>query len=510
MYPLSSFFFRLCLLFALIPHFLLAQATSHLSILGDTNPDHDISTYQSFVFKDNLYFATVHTIPNQQYTVISKLNALENDLEGVFNINLMRAAIHKDFMILSGFEGIYDNTLKTFLTRDGATKQEVNLSGHAISNYIEAGNKLYFGGEGVINVSDGTLEGTYSLSARNTNSFVRVQEFQVLGSVVYFIATDLMGRWGLYKVVGNQYEFVFSAHKSIVKDNSLYVASGSIPYYLTKINEDSKSIYDFKMIPIESDGIVYDSWSYFSQFAIVNDKLIIAARLPYQNEKLFVLNDDVFRDFYILPNEFLLSSDAYFLGVVNNKLIFHNRKSETDSTPCLWVSDGTTQGTKILREDLSFGSNPGSSLYPVHSRLNINFSDRLFFNGKTNSSGLEIFYTDGTTQGTKLLKEVREGSEDSFPADLVFYKGNLYFEGVSNWGVKKIFKYKIECQSEVKVNDYSALENVQSERRIISSTKIETSSTHYRTNQSILLQPGFTVGEGKVFETHLNAGCIFK
>ncbi|MFM9960123.1 MAG: ELWxxDGT repeat protein [Planctomycetaceae bacterium] len=89
----------------------------------------------------------------------------------------------------------------------------------------------------------------------------------------------------------------------------------------------------------------------------------------------------------------------------------------------LWKSDGTEEGTVLVKEvSVGFISFGPEFLTVVN--------DTLFFIGEDAEAGYELFISDGTTEGTELLKDIRplslEGN-DSFAENLTNVNGRLYF-----------------------------------------------------------------------------------
>lgn len=73
----------------------------------------------------------------------------------------------------------------------------------------------------------------------------------------------------------------------------------------------------------------------------------------------------------------------------------------------LWVSDGTPQGTRLLKNIRADGGSEGAHL----RRL----GDELLFSAKTEHEGYEPWITDGTLFGTRLLADISRGPYSSFP-----------------------------------------------------------------------------------------------
>ena len=86
----------------------------------------------------------------------------------------------------------------------------------------------------------------------------------------------------------------------------------------------------------------------------------------------------------------------------------------------LWVSDGTRAGTQHLGTGL---------LSPTHLMA---LDDQVVFSARTEEIGQELWRTDGTPQGTGLVKDLAFDPGSSDPAELTVWKGRLYFAATSN------------------------------------------------------------------------------
>ena len=83
-------------------------------------------------------------------------------------------------------------------------------------------------------------------------------------------------------------------------------------------------------------------------------------------------------------------------------------------------SDGTEAGTFRLK-DIRVGSD---SSYPAQiTRVN----STVFFNANDGATGWELWKTDGTEAGTVLVKDIQPGSGSGAPSSLTNFNGYLYF-----------------------------------------------------------------------------------
>lgn len=86
----------------------------------------------------------------------------------------------------------------------------------------------------------------------------------------------------------------------------------------------------------------------------------------------------------------------------------------------LWMSNGSQNGTQLVKDIRTgtLGSNPGSM---------IAYGNVLLFSADDGINGIELWRTDGTTAGTFLLKDIYTGSGGSFPSNFILLNGNIYF-----------------------------------------------------------------------------------
>jgi len=112
------------------------------------------------------------------------------------------------------------------------------------------------------------------------------------------------------------------------------------------------------------------------------------------------------------------SSSPWNVTNLFGKLLFtaYDGSSGTE----LWISDGTSAGTKLLK-DIRPGTSSGSPYY--FARL----GNRVFFRANDGSSGYELWVTDGTPAGTQLFLDIRPGSSSSSPAGLARIGDKIYF-----------------------------------------------------------------------------------
>ncbi len=113
--------------------------------------------------------------------------------------------------------------------------------------------------------------------------------------------------------------------------------------------------------------------------------------------------------------------DVRKLHDVDGLLLFSGIESGDEE---LWRSDGTPAGTVRVKDIRPgpLGSHPASS--DGSSGV---FGAELFFQADDGVSGVELWKSDGTEDGTVLVKDVRPGPDSSFPEEIMASGGRLFF-----------------------------------------------------------------------------------
>jgi ELWxxDGT repeat protein len=107
------------------------------------------------------------------------------------------------------------------------------------------------------------------------------------------------------------------------------------------------------------------------------------------------------------------SGYPYGFTALGDKLLF---RAQNEAGFELWVTDGTADGTTMLK-DIYVGADQygyGNSSYPAGFTL---LGDRALFQARS-EAGTELWVTDGTAQGTMMLKDIFPGSGESYPVEL--------------------------------------------------------------------------------------------
>lgn len=91
----------------------------------------------------------------------------------------------------------------------------------------------------------------------------------------------------------------------------------------------------------------------------------------------------------------------------------------------LWRSDGTVAGTFLLA-DLCPGLCGAEAFGSVYGRMAV-VGERVFFTADDGVHGTELWVTDGTARGARMVRDIRRGPLSSRPSALGSFEGQLYF-----------------------------------------------------------------------------------
>ena len=125
------------------------------------------------------------------------------------------------------------------------------------------------------------------------------------------------------------------------------------------------------------------------------------------------------------------SQPSNFANVGSNLAVFSATDSNNDRE--LWITDGTTSGTKLLTNiyqgySATASGTTANSSYP--SSITSIGNGRAVFSATNDINGSELWTTDGTNSGTKLLVDVLPGKTGSNPTDITYIgAGRVLFAG---------------------------------------------------------------------------------
>lgn len=102
--------------------------------------------------------------------------------------------------------------------------------------------------------------------------------------------------------------------------------------------------------------------------------------------------------------------------IFKDKLVFQGKYKDNLG---LYITDGTDEGTTLIKNFKDI-------------KNFIVFGDKIIFSANDGTSGVELWITDGTVDGTKLLKDIYSGSNSSYPNYFTEFENKIYFSASVN------------------------------------------------------------------------------
>ncbi|MGD1920167.1 MAG: ELWxxDGT repeat protein, partial [Pleurocapsa sp.] len=119
----------------------------------------------------------------------------------------------------------------------------------------------------------------------------------------------------------------------------------------------------------------------------------------------------------------------------------------------LWVSDGRSGGTQLVKDIF-----PGSSSYGYGYGSNpsnfTEFNNKLYFTANDGETGIELWVSDGTSEGTRLVEDIFPGNSSygyaysSSPISLTEFNGELYFSADDGEIGRELYKLTFDGEGE--------------------------------------------------------------
>lgn len=298
---------------------------------------------------------------------------------------------------------------------------------------VDYGNAIYllvkYNNSVMLWKSDGTNAGTIQVKTLNLNLgvYFGIGASFVFNNLIYFIVNDNNGE-SLWKSDGtelgtnNFFKISTNLQKSStgfynLNNTLLFMASKK----LWKLNSFGNGIELLKTF----QGRDFNTFGTLTEF---KDKVYFKADDNVYGLEIWqsdgtIQGTKILKDIIPQGNSSFSDNYGYFdfsrLYPFRDKLYFSS-KIDTSEGFHLWESNGTEQGT-IQFEIIKKGT---AHSYPG---VAIEYKDIFYFRANTVENGFELWKTNGTENGTELFKDIYPGPDSSYPASLTKFKNYLIF-----------------------------------------------------------------------------------
>ncbi|HEX6083674.1 MAG TPA: hypothetical protein VF266_04055, partial [Thermoanaerobaculia bacterium] len=335
-----------------------------------------------------------------------------------------------------GARGVIARTSDRFLSSDGTVEGTRFLEGDSFAQQLVAFRGLvYFISDYELWRTDGTDAGTTRVGGFD-DDFDDVEQL-VAGDDAIYIVADSRSSWELHHLWrsdGTQPRLV-ETYRRNPGDEPRLVASNGTVYALmgggegltelwragpqpARVTVLEANVETYMFLGASGGSIYFETrnpnklWRSDGTAAgtrvfegiDITDMLFLAGSRVFAFSGAGVHVSDGTRATLVTPFE----ADTYdsVAAVIGDLVVFTVDDETHGSEP--WVSDGTPQGTRLLKNIRADGGSEGAHL----RRL----GDALLFRADSERHGVEPWITDGTLFGTRLLADVAGGSGSSMPA----------------------------------------------------------------------------------------------
>ncbi len=230
------------------------------------------------------------------------------------------------------------------------------------------------------------------------------------------------------------------------KERSFYLADytndGSAIWYFDENTQKLSKVVDSNKIFIYNKADKYfiyymqNDVFYFDMESLKSIKLNLPEDEKFRNNQLFYYDNKFIKISNRSSNELF----AFDLGTnkferINIKLPLYLLKNNskgiffTTNYTDLWITDGTQEGTKLLKTEANKNSSQLTTI-----------NDKAYFSAFTPEYGYEAWESDGTTEGTKLIADIIKGPIGSNPSNFVSINGKLLCTAETpDWG-RQLFR----------------------------------------------------------------------
>ena len=279
----------------------------------------------------------------------------------------------------------------------------------------EFGAELYF--------SDGTVDGNQLLKDINPEGSSNPDNFTDVEGTLFFTADDGVNGRELWTSDGT------NAGTQLVADLTPGEGDSTIT---SSVDFNGTLIFDKRIGELwKSDGteagteLIRDFGGLASQeFTVVEDTLFFINAAELWRTDGTTEGTSLVAD---LPNR------TGNLTAVGDTLFFTYIDPDLNIGEELWKSDGTSEGTQLVRDIRPEERQNGTPVNRASSPLDlIDVDGTLFFTADDGVNGRELWRSDGTADGTQLVKDITEGEGSTFSttgnrSNFTDIDGTLYF-----------------------------------------------------------------------------------
>lgn len=320
----------------------------------------------------------------------------------------------------------------TVLVKDLLTSSYNGSSGTINIDIIN--NQAYFiasnGTRAMLWKSDGTSDGTtiikdpspafFSISTTNPS----FRHHTVKGNTYYFINQNQYLWQSDGTATGTTASTITAQIPSLIDNLTL---SGNLIFFKGSTSAQGTELWVYDVTGVHRVKDIYPGNSSglptISEMVDMNGTLFFTADDGMGGAGLWKSNGTEVGTTLVKPIPNLFFGTSPLLTDINGTLFFTANNGINGHE--LWKSDGTESGTFMVKDINPGPASSNISTQAITTTI-VNVNGVAYFKAD-DGTGVELWKSDGTEQGTVKVKEIASGNASSFPANLVNANGTLFF-----------------------------------------------------------------------------------
>ena len=331
---------------------------------------------------------------------------------------------------------------------DTKTVEDINAGSHSAKprDLTEYNNNLYFSAVdyGFINEEGRHLWSSNGDSTRKISNDHILQSkldadeslITVFNDELYFVAETLFDGTSLWKYDGNTISSVFDARPESVEDSKIdnFQISGNYLFFTAESVDTGRELYAtngtttqlVKDIKINTNSAIHHSNP--NDLIDINGVLYFSAQDAEHGRELWRSDGTeegtrLIAD--IRPNSRSTVWGPKYLTSANKNLFFSSTSDDDQVGNELWMHNTQTNQTFLIKD---INKRPlASSIDKNFNEPFLSIGDSIIFAADDGIHGNELWFSDGTPEGTQLIADLNPGKSGSNPENLILVNDVVYF-----------------------------------------------------------------------------------
>lgn len=333
-------------------------------------------------------------------------------------------------------QGLYkvDDTNHTSVLLTNRVATQLTVVGSSVSFVADSASQ-----SNVLWRSNGTASGTVPVTTSTGAFILDPQMLTNVNGALYYTSTTAANGRELWSGNSQQFEFAAGAASGNVQrimpvGSKLYVVANE------KLYVKDNATYTYLLDAAASTLMPWENVLYFGGFSAANGYELW--RTEGTLASTYLVADIVPGPNSSYPGGGVIAGNSSMIAAgeaIEAKLVF--RAQDATGAFQLFATNGTTAGTIALTNEplVTLAGGSTASLAPVNLR---SVEGRVYFEGYRQDVGRELWSSNGTPAGTKLVKDLRPGTTPAMVGDPLFVSALFNLQELTSYHGRLFFSTK--------------------------------------------------------------------